>query len=343
MIERNQIIQQDLFNIISTSHNSFFTDKTILVTGASGLLGTYLASYFNYLNSNNICNVNLLLSSRSGHFEIEGLERNSLVIAGNLTHEETLNQIPMCDIIIHAAGYGQPDKFLEDYQNSMKLNSTVTLELTKKLKRNGTMLFISSSEVYSGLGNPPFKEFQIGTTNTIHHRSSYIEGKRFGEAVMANESERNPAGRYHSARLALAYGPGVRKNDERVINTFVRDAISKGIIKLKDSGSAWRTYCYVTDAVDMCLAILTSGTEKIYNIGGCSRVQIIDLANEIARQTESKVQVPNYESGQFKKGAPEEVWLDLSLINQIRTQNRFVNLRDGVSNLIAWSHNQFSS
>jgi nucleoside-diphosphate-sugar epimerase len=337
-MDNKAILNEDIRKVVRTEHIEYFRNKSILITGASGLIGTYFSAFFEYLNAIYMCNIELFLSSYSGEFSSLELSPKTNIIIGDLNSIETLSRFPKFDVIIHAAGYGQPGKFLRDYQNTMKLNSCATIELTKKLNPNGTMLFISSSEVYSGLSEPPFKESEIGSSNTSHDRSSYIEGKRFGEAVLANESMRNPLGRYHSIRLALAYGPGIKVSDERVINTFVKDALLNGEINLQDPGLAWRTYCYIADALDMCLTVLLKGAEPVYNIGGISRVQIIELAREIALQTNAKVHAP-ISGDQFKVGAPNDVWLDLTLINEIRKSNNFVTLSDGISKLISWTRN----
>ena len=96
---------------------------------------------------------------------------------------------------------------------SDKLN-TNSLELfVNKIKKNGKFLFLSSSEIYSGL-NGKIDESKVGTTNTNHPRACYIESKRGGETILNNYKNKlkfKPI----SIRLCLGFGPGVRKDDER--------------------------------------------------------------------------------------------------------------------------------
>jgi nucleoside-diphosphate-sugar epimerase len=212
-----------------------------------------------------------------------------------------------------------------------------TKELIKKVNIGGKFLFISSSEVYSGLKTPPFIENQIGTTNTNHIRAAYIEGKRTGEAIVATAKRLNNIDS-KSVRLSLAYGPGTKTGDSRAINTFIRQAITSSQIVLKDDGHAMRTYCYITDAIEMCLNVLDKGANDIYNVAGNSRVSILDLARLIAELTNVKVNLPE-NSNNSLKGAPEDVWLDLKSTLSLSNKSEFVSLRIGVQNTIKWQKN----
>ena len=195
--------------------------KSILITGASGLIGTYFLACLKVLSEKKkigkitaICNSQypVYLNDLVNYPEIE-------IIIGDLTNYEFLPKMPMADYIIHAAGYGQPGRFMENPIKTLKLNTETTFCLFDKLKKDGKLLFLSTSEVYSGLTNPPHKESEIGSTNTTHPRSCYIEAKRCGEAIC--NAYRTKGVKAKSARLSLAYGPGTKQNDLRVINSFI--------------------------------------------------------------------------------------------------------------------------
>jgi len=142
---------------------------------------------------------------------------------------------------------------MEKSTKTLKLNTETTFYLFDKLKKNGKFLFLSTSEVYSGLANPPHKESEIGTTNTTHPRSCYIEAKRCGEAICNAHREKGVQSK--SARLSLAYGPGTKPNDLRVINSFIQKAL-QGKRELLDQGEAKRTYCYKSDKTEIMETVL---------------------------------------------------------------------------------------
>jgi UDP-glucuronate decarboxylase len=331
-------IEIDVETLITKENEEYFNQRSILVTGASGLLGSYFVTFFQKLNSFKKEQIKLYVSSLSGYFTIP-ISQNTVVLKGDLTDLELIQSFPNFDLIIHASGYGQPGKFLENRTKTMELNSIVTQKLTEKLNNSGRFLFVSTSEIYSGLSEPPFREDQVGTTNTDHERAPYIEGKRFGETIVANlkYSEKKIVG--FSARLALAYGPGIKESDSRVLYDFIKMAVDRKKITLKDSGSAMRTYCYVLDAIEMMLAIIKKGSEPIYNVGGTSRLSIAELAAKVSLITNAKLEIPPA-SQTFLGSAPSDVWLDLAKINKISSTVNLTNIDDGLSKTINWINSQ---
>ena len=253
-------------------------------------------------------------------------------MAGDLTNVDFCKSLPEADYIIHAAGYGQPGKFMENPVKTLKLNTAATFSLMEKLKPGGKFLFISTSEVYSGLTNPPHKENEIGTTNTDHQRACYIESKRGGEAICNAYRMRGIAAK--SARVSLAFGPGTRATDARVLHSFINRAILEGKIELLDSGLAKRTYCYIADAVEMLWYILMNGRESIYNVGGESKTTIAELAKFIGNYLGVPVIFPK--SSHAITGAPLDVSLDLTKVKTEFGKTEFMPLNEALIATIEW-------
>ena len=335
------MILEDANSIIKCVDLGYLSNKSILITGASGLLGNYFVASLKQF-SEKTGNLFSLTSITNGD-PVEPLIslmhiKEARILKGDLTDQNFLNQLGAYDIIIHAATYGQPGRFMENPIKTLELNTSSTLSLMKHLNDSGKFLFISSSELYSGLINPPFTEYQIGTTNTTHPRSCYIEGKRSGEAIC--NAYRSLGVDAKSARLALAYGPGTKKGDKRVLNSFIERALNKGVIQLQDNGHAKRTYCYVADAVEILWKILLEGTEPIYNVGGQSKTTILDLAKLIAEYTEVSITTPCESSSDL--GAPEDVWLDMSLVEHHFNKQDYVPLNQGLLRTIKWQQILYS-
>jgi nucleoside-diphosphate-sugar epimerase len=330
------IIREDIQNILRKVDISGTFGQTVLLTGASGIIGTYFLALFNEASMNGEGPSRIFAVTKSGSFPSQ-LEAGKVMIEtikGDLGNRGFCESLPSANIVIHAAGYGQPGKFLADPLLTIELNTAVTSSLVRKVKKNGRFLFFSSSEVYSGISKPPFSEVQIGTTNTNHPRASYIEGKRCGEAIV-NSARESSGLNASSIRLALAYGPGTKKNDARALNSFIDQAINLGEIRLQDSGSAWRTYCYISDAIEMSAQILLRGEEDIYNVGGLSRTSILDLAQLIADFSGAKLLTPR-QVDVPESGAPDDVWMNIERARALAGKNDFVSLNDGLKKTIAW-------
>lgn len=232
------------------------------------------------------------------------------------------------DYVIYGIGHGQPINFSKNKLETISINTTLVQTTFNLLKPQGKFLFISTSEVYSGAPSP-HKETDIGTTTPQHPRACYIEGKRCGEAICMAYKEQGYDVKI--ARLALAYGPGTKKGDTRVLNQFIEQALTKGEINLKDKGQAHRTYCYVDDAVTQMLNILFYGKDVVYNVGGNSEVTIYDLAKNIADITDVSVNMGGFEL----TGAPDDVHLDLTkTLDEFPME--FISLDEGLKGTIEY-------
>ena len=314
--------------------------KSILVTGASGLIGTYTLACLNNISNDISSSVELygtVHNDPPDHYNLLFSDMGVHSIRGDLTDRSFQKSLPRADYIIHSAGYGQPGRFMEDPVKTIELNTTVTISLLNKLNPGGKFLYISSSEVYSGLARIPYSEADIGTTNTTHTRSCYIESKRCGEAIC--NAYRQKGVQAKSARLALAYGPGTRTGDRRVLNVFIEKGL-RGSIALRDAGKAKRTYCYVADAVEVMWSILLMGKESVYNVGGESRTTIADLATKIGGIIGVPVVFP--EQDEDIEGAPDDVLLDMSLVRREFGKDDYIPLTKGLGRTIEWQRALYS-
>jgi nucleoside-diphosphate-sugar epimerase len=328
------IIIQDAAQICDKVSFDGIIGKTILITGASGLIGGYFIACLKYLSQ--MRNIRFTTVAAMQNEPLPYLKEllnfdNVNIYRGDLTSAEFIGILPKADIIIHAAGYGQPGRFLQDQIKTLKLNTFSMFVLFDKLAENGKFLFVSTSELYSGLNNPPFKEHEIGTTNTVHPRACYIEAKRCGEAIC--NAYRTKGVDAKSVRLALAYGPGTRPGDMRVLNSFIEKALN-GQITLLDQGQAKRTYCYISDAIEIMWNVLLFGKDPIYNVGGNSRTTI----GELAHKTGSYLKVPVIFPADIKdmSGAPDDVYLDMTKVRLEFGKNEYVSLDEGLANTIEW-------
>ncbi|MDA8905248.1 NAD-dependent epimerase/dehydratase family protein [Candidatus Thioglobus sp.] len=289
--EKNYIILEDL-NFISKSLVGwgYLRNQSILVTGCSGLLGSYLVKALIYANKahnlnlkvigvyRNIDSVNLRLS--------EYLDEPNFELILHDIIKPLPDDFPRVDIIIHAASQASPKFYGVDPVGTILANSTGTENLLNHAVKSKSkkFLFFSSGEVY---GSPIYpdeliKENDYGYLDPMNVRSCYAESKRMGETMCVAWGKQYGL-HINIVRPFHTYGPGIALNDGRVFADFVANIIKEQDVVLKSDGLAKRPFCYISDATIGFLTVLISGKDaEAYNIGNpATEISIRDLALEI--------------------------------------------------------------
>jgi UDP-glucuronate decarboxylase len=331
-----RLLDEDAARALNGLDCASIRGQRVLLTGASGLIGSHFLA--GMLQLRKVLGAELELHAAVRHglpewFADDLAQRRFTLHQGDLCDPHVVASLPPANVVIHAATYGQPALFTRDPTSTIRLNTTGTIALLDKVQPGGLFLFVSTSEVYSGLAGPPFSEEQIGATNTTHPRACYIEAKRCGEAICFNYHRDGVTAK--AVRLSLAYGPGTRAGDGRVLNMFIEKALRQGEIRLLDDGSAKRTYCYVSDAMFMMWRVLLRGRAALYNVGGACHTTIAALANRIGEMLAVPVIIPNH-SATGLPGAPAEVWLNCSRFDNEFGSHGTVPLEEGLSRTIEW-------
>lgn len=326
-----RIIKKECVEIVDNIDFSQLKDKSILVTGASGLVGVYMVSCLKEIKEKYNLKITCWVKNDL-EYPLNEIFKDCQIIQSDITNSESFNKLPKYDCIIHAAGYGQPVKFLENKIKTISLNTNSTINLFDKLNDGGKFLFVSTSELYSGLDVESIDESQIGTTNTDHPRSCYIEGKRCGESICHSYAKQGVDVKI--IRLSLAYGPGTKMGDHRVLNSLIEKGLKNNDITLMDRGEAIRTYCYITDVVEMFWKILLFGKSTVYNVGGDSITTIYDLAKSIGKILGKEVKIPSEIKGM--EGNPKMVNISTKTYTNEFGGIKFKPLTYGLNNTIKW-------
>ena len=236
-------------------------NKTVLITGATGLIGQAL--------------IRKLLSDKDRPAKILALTRNRDRAEDIFSDFEKTDRIEWIegdvrslpaipgrvDFIIHGAAETGSRAFVETPVEVIDTAFSGTrnlLELARE-KKPEAFVFLSTMEVY---GAPATDEKILEThgtdLDTMKPRSSYPEGKRLCEALCASYAAEYavPA---MVLRLTQTFGPGVLYHDGRVFAEFARCVIEKRDIVLKTKGETKRSYLYTEDAASAILTVLREG------------------------------------------------------------------------------------
>lgn len=235
---------------------SLFKDSSVLVTGATGLIGKALVHHLSSLGAK------IYACSRSSEkFKacFHGSD-NIIPVYGDICTLDisSLN----VDYIVHAAGTTTSKDFVEKPVETIRTAVGGTLNIldqckNKKLKG---FVFISSMEAFgiTPTDNRDIRETDLGYIDVMSVRSSYSESKRLCENLCVSYSSEYsvPA---KVIRLAQTVGPGVSYTDKRVTVQFAHSVIESKDIVLRTEGKTKRPILYIDDAVSAILTVLLKG------------------------------------------------------------------------------------
>jgi len=282
----SKIVESDIKRIISSNiYWSNIANKSVLITGATGFIGSFLV--FSILERNKNFNENTKVIAMVRNLQkAESIFSDYLKSEDLLIFESGLLEEIKCDFsvdyIIHCASNAAPDKYQSDPVGTMQTNLIGTDNLLKfaKDKKVQKFVYISTIEVYGKSSNPDsIGEDDYGYISSTNARACYPESKKCAELLsFCYGSQFNIP--VCIARLSYVYGAGMDKNDSKVCAYFARSVANKEDIILKSKGLQKRSYTYVTDIISGILQILAKGEAgQAYNISSAnSIISISDFA-----------------------------------------------------------------
>lgn len=308
----NSIIDEDISRILSDELPwEEFRDCSVLVTGASGMIPSYVVYTLLGLNDKYDMNIHVhaLVRNEVKARRIFGdlLNRTDItLIAQDVTDAISLDG--KLDYIFHGASSARPSEHKAAPTSTIRANLVGTFNLLDLAvsKSSKSFVLMSSSEVYGKVSDDKksISEIDYGYLDCLNPRSCYSEGKRAAETICASYNAQYGI-RCVIPRFAHIYGPGLGLDDGRVQSDFAANVVRGENIVMKSDGSSKRAYTYVSDAVSGMFFALLLGDEMSYNIADSSSIiSIRELAEAfIASAPEKNLQliidIPEGQEGMF--------------------------------------------
>lgn len=269
-----RVLESD-FNYVKNSVKqiSNLKNKSVLVTGATGLIGSLVINFLRYLNVTENYGITLYAVVRSevkaakkfGDYSNDG---NLKVLKCDLSCDD-LSLDGEVDYVIHTASITASKEMIENPQKVFDVavsgtQKALQLAVQKNVKK---LIYLSSMEAYGTMPtDEKTTEDKIGYVDESNPRSAYPISKRACEALCKDYFQRYSVPTV-SLRLAQTFGAGVDFNDGRVFNQFAKSVMFGNDIVLHTDGLSHGNYVYTADCLSAIFLLLFVGADgETYNV-----------------------------------------------------------------------------
>jgi nucleoside-diphosphate-sugar epimerase len=257
----------------------------VLVTGVSGFIGSSLSerllgegyqvvgvdSFYDYY-PRKIKEHNIQTLSDNPYFEF--IEADILDLKWDNLLRDVSGVFHQAAIAGVRASWG--NKF-NDYVRNNVLGTQKLLEACKNVELD-KVIYASSSSVYGDTDDLPIKESSAtnpvspyGVTKLAAEHLASLYYKGFGVPTV-------------SLRYFTVYGP--RQRPDMAFHKFISAVIKGNQIEIYGTGEQTRDFTYIDDAVEANIQAFKNGQAgEVYNIGGGSRIKLIDTIRIIEEIT----------------------------------------------------------
>lgn len=269
-----------------------FKNKTMLISGATGLVGSFLIDVLMYKNFYHDleCTVYALARNEDRAKQRFTYCKNSFYyrfVKYDVNNALCDADFGTVDYVLHLASNTHPMQYSVDPIGTITSNIIGTQNMLEFAAKHDTIrcLFTSSNEIYGeNRGDvEKFDEAYCGYIDCNTMRAGYPEAKRCSEAL-CQAYIRQKSLDIVIPRLTRSYGPTLLKSDTKALSQFISKGVEGKNIVLKSAGTQYYSYLYIADTVSGLLTVILNGKKgEAYNIADdASDIRLKDLAEIIA-------------------------------------------------------------
>ena len=328
-------------------------NKTILVTGSSGFIGSYLCERLLKENENikvvGIDNMNDYYDVSLKQFRlnsIQKLNKNFTFIKANIADKEVIERVfkeNKFDIVVNLAAQAgvrysidHPDAYIES-------NIIGFYNILEACRYNMPehLIYASSSSVYGGNTKIPFS-----TDDKVDNPVSLYAATKKSNELLAHAYSKLYSIPTTGLRFFTVYGPAGRP--DMAYFSFTNKLVNKEKIKIFNYGNCQRDFTYIDDIVEGIIRVMNKAPETevpyaVYNIGNNHPENLMDFVEILANALidngvlEKDFNIKDYmELVPMQKGDVPITYADTSPLEKDFGFKPNTSLKDGLSRFAKW-------
>ena len=309
-------------------------NKTFLVTGAAGFIGSALAQKIIDLGHNVVSIDNLSTGNESN------IPNGVDFIKGDCQSVEIINKLKnyKFEAIFHMAGQSSGEISFEDPVYDLQTNTQSTLLLLKLCKETGCSNFVyaSTMSVYGDHDNLPVSE-----NDSCKPKSFYAVGKLASENYLKLYSEKNL--KTTALRFFNVYGPGQNliNMKQGMISIFLSMALKEKEIHVKGDPNRFRDFVYIDDVVDgIWSSINRSGSNfEVINLSSGKKTKVLEVLESIKNNLSDNISI-NYILG--TPGDQFGIYGSSDYALELFGWKSKMNFEDGMRKMISWAKRELN-
>ncbi len=288
------------------------TNKTILVTGGAGFIGSALVRHLIKNTSHKVINLDKLTYA-SNLQALKSVSNSPRYIfeRADICNGTRLSRIlneHKPDAVIHLAAESHVDRSIDKPAEFIQTNiiGTYTLldritsywsALTGNKHSNFKLLHVSTDEVYGDLPHPDSVKDEASPLPLFTEKSPYAPSSPYSASKASADHIVRAWNRTYGIPTIISncsnnYGP--YQNCEKLIPLMICNAIMRKPLPIYGSGNQIRDWLHVDDHVEALCTVLNKGKiGQTYNIGGNSELRNIDVVNRICDIVDQYVGMPD--------------------------------------------------
>lgn len=315
------------------------TDRTALVTGGAGFVGSHLvdrllADGWSVTVVDNFDPYYDPAVKRSNVERHLANTRYRLVEADIRDLPTLLEEVDGADVLVHLAAKAGVRPSIKDplaYQ-AVNVGGTQAVLEWARAKSVPHVVLASSSSVYGVSLDVPWRE-----EHAVLQPISPYAATKVSTELLGHVHAHIHGARVVVVRLFTVYGP--RQRPDLAIHKFARRMLDGDRIPLYGDGSTRRDYTYVGDVVDGILRAMTydGSRYEVINLGNNRTVRLSELVAALERALGVEALIERHPEQQ---GDVPQTWADLTKARRLLNYDPQTELDDGLARFADWLHEQ---